>query len=319
MLVIAAAGTLGRATARALIRQGHQVVGATTRRERMGEIEALGAEPVLANVLDPDSLVRALRAQAPEAVIALLSARPRSGLTRLREFGPTLELWERGSEHLLAASARAGVQRIVAESVIFAYGYGDQGATPLEERDPPIDGAVLRGHRAVLRALRGMERRTTQAERTHGVEGLVQRTGILYGAAVPSTERLISSLRQGQLRLPGRAGPELSWVESADAARARVAALERGASGETYNVADSSPRSFLDFARSLSRSFETPPPKTVPWPLARLLRPHAAVYAGATGLIVSSDKARRELRWEPRHASVEAWLEALPTPRAPGV
>ncbi|HEY9290014.1 MAG TPA: NAD(P)-dependent oxidoreductase, partial [Microlunatus sp.] len=84
-----------------------------------------------------------------------------------------------------------------------------------------------------------------------------------------------------------------------DAADATVAALDRGAAGAAYNIADDEPVSLSDLMIAIAEAIGAPRPMVVPtWVLTAM--PYAkAVMTG--GLRVSNAKARDELGWTPNH------------------
>jgi nucleoside-diphosphate-sugar epimerase len=308
VLVAGATGTLGRHVVRELGASGHDVFGLTRSWRNRDLLATLGANMICADLLDGPSLESAFRASAPDAVIALLSARPPRGLTRLREFGPTIELWESGARNLLAVTRARGIEQVIFGSIVFAYGYGDVALDSVDESLAAEAGFHLAGQRRVLRALREMERAALGLFPHPPTRGVVLRYGFLYGLDVPSTHHVRNRLAARRLRIPADAGGVLSWVEAGDAATGTVAALDRARPGQIYNVVDDVPLSFGAYARALARSQGSPPPKAVPAPIARILRPHAASFISHTKLAVTNAKAREELQWRPRFASVEEWL-----------
>ena len=313
VMVVGATGTLGRPTVRALLQAGHEVVGVTRSLARAGELEDAGARSLTFDVLDPQATAKAVKRVRPDAILALLSARPLPGLTRFREFGPTVRLWRTGTRNLVEAAAAGGVSRVVAESVIFAYGYGDVGDA-VTENHPREGGALWAGHRSSLRAMREMEQLVLHAA------GVVVRMGILYGRGVPSTEFMRHALLANALALPApRRGtvPLISWIEGSDAARARVAALEAGRPGQSYNVVDNHPASFYDFTEELASRIGARPPARLPYRVVFARRPHAAMYIGGTRLTASNEKGRRELRWQPNFPTIEEGLSEFVRERPP--
>jgi len=107
-------------------------------------------------VFDPDDIDKVVADVGPEVVVSLLTTLPKWGPMRVKDFEPARALWGRGAPNLVAAAQRAGVRRIVAESVMFAYGYPSSGSEPLDETDP-YPGPPPNGGDQMLAALRGME------------------------------------------------------------------------------------------------------------------------------------------------------------------
>jgi nucleoside-diphosphate-sugar epimerase len=101
----------------------------------------------------------------------------------------------------------------------------------------------------------------------------------------------------------------LPWVELTDAARAVVAAVERGRPGQAYNIADDTPMGFRAHVEAVARAFGLPEPMNVPlW----LLKPMSYAYTVMSSrLRMSCAKAERELGWTPRYVSSREGLAAL--------
>jgi nucleoside-diphosphate-sugar epimerase len=306
VLLAGATSTLGGPVLRELRTRGHDVVALTRSEGRRTALEAAGAGVEIGDVHDRDGVRRVLDRIRPEAVVSLLIALPKRGPLRMSDFKETQELWRVGVPNLLAAAEASDVRRFVAESVIFAYGYGNLGPRPLEESTPAPGGGVARGQEGVLRTLRGMERAVLES---HGLEGVVLRYGAFHGPSVPSSRLTARLARRRLLVLPGGGRATLSWIHVDDAARATVDALERGRAGQLYNVVDDEPVTFRDYAYELARAAGARRPRSVPMPLARLATPYAATILGRTQLPVSNAKAKAELGWTP---AVPSYREAAP-------
>ena len=291
---------------RELRERRHEAVALTRSESGRERLEALGARVAIADVADRDRIRRVLEAVEPEAVISLLIVLPKRGPMWMRDFRETRELWRVGVPNLVAAAEAAGARRFVAESVIFAYGYGDLGPARVEESTPAPAGAVIRGQDDLLATLRAMERTVLEAS---SLEGVVLRYGAFHGPSVPSSRMMVRLARRRLLLLPGGGRATLSWIDIEDAGRATVGALERGRAGELYNVVDDEPGRFRDYVYELARAAGAPRPLSTPMPLARLTVPYAATILGRTQLPVSNAKAKRELGWVP---AVPTYREAAP-------
>jgi nucleoside-diphosphate-sugar epimerase len=133
VLVAGASGTLGRPLVAVLRAGGHEVSGVTRTPAKAAALEATGARSVMVDALDAEALTRAVEEAAPEAIVHLLTALPRRGPTRFRELRATNRLRIEGTRNLIAAARAAGAHRLVAESAVFAYGFGDHGDVTLDE------------------------------------------------------------------------------------------------------------------------------------------------------------------------------------------
>lgn len=308
ILVAGASSVLGPPTIRELARRGHTVLGLTRDPGNAGMISANGATPVLGDVFDPDGVRTAVSEAAPDCVVSLLITLPHYGPRKLSEFEETVRLWKHGVPNLLDAAAAAGTQRVVAESVIFAYGYAHHPHERIDETfsepmpTPPLGATWL------LSALHDMERRVLEAD---AFSGVVLRYGAFHGPAVPST-RLLQRLMSWRVPVvPGEGRAVLSWIEISDAARATADAVEHAQPGHMYNVVDDRPVTFDDYTAWLARALDLPAPRGVPRWLARMALPYLTMLLDDIRLPVSNRKAKRQLGWSPRYPTVEETAHLL--------
>ena len=297
VLVAGATSVPGIPLLRELVARGHEVYGLTRSPSKTPQLEATGAKPVVADVFDAAKLEAVVSDIAPEVVVSLLTTLPKLGPLRFKDFEPAKELWSRGAGNLVTAAQRAGVRRVVAESVIFAYGYPTSGPALIDESDP-YPGPAPKGGEEMLAALRGMEQTVLSSGEHTDTEGIVLRYGVFYGPGVPHTE--VFTRLAKWWALPAMTGSGiLSWVHIDDVARATADALDRGRSGQLYNVVDDRPQSFGDYVRELSAKLHRPRPLPISRKVFGLIAPYAAVAFGTTWLPVSNAKAKAELGWTP--------------------
>jgi nucleoside-diphosphate-sugar epimerase len=305
VLVAGATSVLGRPLLGDLQKAGHEVSGLTRSQAKAGEIWWSGARPAVADVFDLEGLTAAVALVEPEAVISLLVTLPRNGPLRASQVHPNLRLWAEGVPNLIEAARRAGARRMVAESFVFAYGYGQYGPELLTENVELRGGAVIAGQAQVLAGLRRMEKAVVNAE---GLDGIVLRYGGLHGAGVPMTATMAKALRHGVPVLPGGGHALLPFIELSDAVRGTEAALSRGRGGQIYNLVDDRAAELRDYATALSASVGGPPPRSIPLWLLRPVAPYMACIFDHTRLPVSNEKAKRALAWEPRYPTFERAL-----------
>ncbi|MFG1665682.1 NAD-dependent epimerase/dehydratase family protein [Streptomyces sp. Y7] len=293
ILLAGAGGVLGRHITRALTEAGHEVtgLGRGTRND------------IRADLTDRDALLRAVDGRHFDTVIhaaTVLSKPP----MRHRDMHATNALRIDGTAHLVEAAVATGARRLVAESMVFGYGYGDHGGHVVTEDDPfgpPGRSPELERH---IEAMRVKEQLTLA---TPGLDGIALRFGLFYGPG--GTDALLPKLRKRQLPVPADHGRVLPWIELGDAARAVLAAVERGRPGQAYNIADRAPTGFGAHVRCVADEFGLPKPMTVPlW----LMRPMSYAHTMmSTTLRVSTAKAERELGWTPVHPTVRDGLAAM--------
>ncbi|MDV3123882.1 NAD(P)-dependent oxidoreductase [Mycobacterium sp. 21AC1] len=297
VLVAGATSVPGIPVLRELTARGHEVIGVTRSPGKIAQISAAGAEPVVADVLDAAQIDSAMAEFAPEVVVSLLTTLPKLGPIRIKDFDPAKELWSRGAANLVAAAQRAGVRRVVAESVIFAYGYAPTGRAVMDETDP-YPGPPPRGGAEMLAALRGMERNVLTSGDHSPTEGIVLRYGVFYGPGVTHDD-LFHRLAKWWAVPAITGNGMLSWIHIDDVARATADALERGRGGEIYNIVDDRPQSFGDYVRELNAKLGRPRPWPISHRLVNLVAPYPATAFGRTWLPLSNAKAKADLGWTP--------------------
>src|SRR5436305_303584 len=162
VFVAGATGAIGRELVPLLVQAGHEVLGLTRSAERGRAVEAAGAQPVVADALDRESIVAAVRDSAPDAVIDQLTAIPAAWDPRKidQEFAPTNRLRTEGTRNLLEGLKAAGAERFLAQSVGFAY---DPAGHGLRDEDAPLMREPPKAFANTLRCLREHERLTLDA------------------------------------------------------------------------------------------------------------------------------------------------------------
>jgi nucleoside-diphosphate-sugar epimerase len=297
VLVAGATSVPGIPLLRELNARGHDVIGLTSQPAKTSQIEQQGAKPVVANVFDAAQINTVVGDIEPEVVVSLLTTLPKWGPKRAKDFEPARKLWGQGAPNLVAAAQRAGVRRVVAESVVFAYGYPTSGPQLVDESDP-YPGPPPKGGDDMLAALRGMEQTVLTSGEHSDTEGIVLRYGLFYGPGVPHDE-LFTRLAKWWA-LPAMTGNGIvSWVHIEDVAKATADAVTNGRGGQIYNIVDDRPQSFGDYARELSKKLHRPPPIPISYRLVRMVASYPATAFGTTWLPLSNAKAKAELGWTP--------------------
>jgi nucleoside-diphosphate-sugar epimerase len=297
VLVAGATGAIGRPLVAALIEAGHEVLATSRSEDRAGESRALGAEPVVLDALDEDSVEAAVAGGRPDAIVNQLTAIPKGLDPRKIQaaFEATNRLRRTGTANLMAAAARHDVRRVVAQSIAFAY--RSTGRDLWTETDQ-LDTA----QGEIVRAVAELERQTLE---TPGVEGIVLRYGFFYG---PGTSYAASDgpgaqdVRKRRFPIVGKGGGVWSWIHVEDAASATVAALERGAPG-IYNVVDDDPAPLREWLPAYAEALGAKPPLRAPKLIARLVAGAQAVHFATALQGASNAKVKGALGWEPAHAS----------------
>jgi nucleoside-diphosphate-sugar epimerase len=304
IFIAGASGTIGHTLIPYLIKHGHTVTGTTRSSAKADALRALGAKPAIMDGLDAASVLAAVEAAKPDAILhemtALHGMNPRQKPDRV--FAVTNRLRTEGTKHLLAAARQAGVKKFVAQSYA-GWPYARSGG-PIKSENDPLDPTPPRGIEETHAAIRQLERMVTDAG------GVVLRYGGFYGPGSGLT-RDGDQTRMVQARkfpLVGGGTGMWSFIHTDDAASATLAALERGRPGEIYNVVDDEPAPVREWLPALADMIGAKPPRHVPTWLARRLAGPAAVMMMTDARGASNAKARAELDWVPSHRS---WREGF--------
>ncbi|MVU83413.1 NAD-dependent epimerase/dehydratase family protein [Nocardia sp. ET3-3] len=214
ILVAGASGAIGTRLIPQLLDAGHKVIGTSRTESGARRLRETGAGAVVLDVFDKDAVEQSVEVTAPDVIIHQLTAL--NGGTshdnaRIRRVG---------TRNLVDAARKAGVERIVAQSIAWAY---EPGSTPAAE-STPLDLSAPEPRSVTIGGIRTLEEAV--AELPHHV---VLRYGTLYG---PGTWYHADGLAAEVLRgdssalggLPANDGVS-SFVHVEDAARAAVEAL----------------------------------------------------------------------------------------------
>ena len=308
IFVAGATGALGHRLVPLLVGGGHQVVAMTRSAHKAAGLRAAGAEPVVADGLDRDAVLRALRQARPEVVVHQLTAL--AGMTNFRKldegFALTNRLRTEGTDHLLEASLASGARRFVAQS--FAGWPFARVGGPVKTEDDPLDPDPPAELRRTLDAIRHLESAVLGAD---GIEGLVLRYGGFYGPGTSAGEGgfMVEDLRRRRFPIVGAGTGVWSFVHIDDAAAATVVAVARGAPG-IYQVVDDDPAPVSAWLPALAAAVGARPPRRLPAWVARLVAGEHGVVLMTEVRGASNAKARRELGWTPAYPS---WRQGFRT------
>jgi nucleoside-diphosphate-sugar epimerase len=298
VFVAGGSGVLGRRLVPQLVARGHQVTATTTSAAKLDAVRGLGAEGVVMDGLDADSVMAAVAGARPDAVLHQMTAisTAHAGKPDIKHpdrwFARTNRLRTEGTDHLLAAVRAAGVPHVVAQGYASWNGRREGGWVKTEE--DPLD--LMEGTAAQV----GMEGLRHVEESVLAVGGAVLRYGAFYGPGAIDDQ--VTLLRKRQYPLVGKGQGRSSWIHLDDAAAATVLAVEQKAAG-VYNIVDDEPAPAAEWLPYLARCAGAKPPMRVPVWLARLLAGEQAVVMMTQGRGFSNAKAKRELGWTLRHPS----------------
>ncbi len=297
VLVTGGAGFIGSNLIRLLraTRPGWRVVNLDllTYAGNLANLEGVEQEFVRGDVAEPADVHRAFDAAGEGALVVHLAAESHVDRS-IRSSLPFLRTNVLGTQVLLDVARERRAGRLLHVSTDEVYGSLPEGVFADE-------GARLNPSNPYAASKAASDHLVLAAVRTHGVDAVLTRCSNNYGPyqfpekVVPL---MIANARDGRpLPLYGDGLHERDWIHVDDHGEALLAVLERGRTGEVYNVAGRSHRSNLDLARFLLATLGKPESL-----IAHVKdRPgHDRRYAPDGG------KIERELGWKPRRRFDEA-------------
>src|SRR5215475_1180495 len=203
VFVAGASGAIGARLVPRLVDRGHQVIGTSRSPEKASGLQALGAQSIVLDLLDPRAVLLAVADAKPDAIVHQATAL--AGLSDFkhfdRSFAQTNRLRTRGTDALLAAAREVGVGRIVAESFA-GHRYARQGG-PIKTEQDPLDPTPPRAMRQTDAAMAYLDRAVTDAG------GIALRYGNFYG---DPDDGLVRAVRARKFPIVGHGGGVWSFV-----------------------------------------------------------------------------------------------------------
>jgi nucleoside-diphosphate-sugar epimerase len=206
----------------------------------------------------------------------------------------------------VAAAEAAGAKRLVTQSISFICTPKGEGLT---DEETPLYLDAPDGIRPLAEAIRELETRTLAAR---GMEGVVLRYGWFYGPGTnydAESGPIPRGIRKGRSPIVGGEGGTYSFIHLDDAAMATREALTRARPG-IYNVVDDEPATLATWMRFAAGILGAPEPPAMDVETARRTLGDMLVYILAEQRGASSAKLKREIGWQPRHASWRQGFEA---------
>lgn len=304
VIVAGATGAIGVPLVQQLVANGHKVIGLTRSNEAALRHSDSWSGALVADIFDPAGLDLAARKVRADAVIHQMTAID-GAPTRYRHLDATNRLRTEGTKNLMRLARTVGASRMITQSFLGGYGYGDHLGS-LSASQQPISETQSFGppgqNRALDRIIAAMRAAEKLSLSEPTIEGLALRYGVFYGHG-ESLRAFLEQLRKRRVPVPSDGGGTLSFIYLPDAAAATVAALEQGSAGESYNVCDDRPVQWSTFIDAATDAFDLPPARRIPsWVLK------AAPYAHAfltSNIPMSNAKAKKHLGWEPVATDVQ--------------
>ena len=299
IFVAGGSGAIGVPLVRGLVAAGHQVTALTRSESKRGELQALGASVAVADALDRDALVAAVKAARATHVVHQLTALPKAGPRRASDVDATNRLRIEGTRNLLEAAIHAGARRFLVGSFALL-----APRTPAAAEEDPATAAV-----------RSMESQVLDATQKNLIEGVILRYGMFYSIDNPATIGMIEMVRKRRLPVVRGDSSRLPFVSIEDAVSATVRALDAAPPGSTYDIVDDQGASLTEVVEAIAQYTGSPKPLRVPAWLPRLVAPYLARITSMQ-MPLSNAKAKAELGWRPRYPTIRDGLAQILRPAA---
>ncbi|MFF2090875.1 NAD-dependent epimerase/dehydratase family protein [Paenibacillus sp. NPDC058174] len=281
IFVAGSSGVIGRFLLPKLVKAGHEVTGMTHNPEQLQVIEALGAKAIVADAFDREGMIAAIGEIKPDAVIhqlTSLSSWSSADNARIRV---------EGTRNLVDAAKQAGVKKMIAQSISWAYEPGDAPAS----EEVPLDIHAAAPRKTTIDGIAALEKAVAEIP-----EHVILRYGTLYGPHTWYDSKGAMADKARNRELPATAGIT-SFLHVEDAANAALLALN-WPSG-TFNIVDDEPAPGTEWLPVYTDALQAPAPE---------------IQHGSSGWErgASNAKARNEYGWMPKYPTWRAgFVQAL--------
>ncbi|PFO92003.1 dTDP-glucose 4,6-dehydratase [Bacillus cereus] len=277
IFVAGATGVIGRSLLPLLIKNGHTVFAMIRNTSQVEAMKKVGAIPVIADVFNREAVFSVLEETNPDVVIHQLTS------LSSWNFEDNAKIRTKGTRNLVDAAKNVGVQKIIAQSISWAYEPGDTFAT--EKDSLHITASAPR--QVTVNGILKLEEAVTELP-----ESVILRYGTLYG---PGTWYAENGLIANQVRNNEIIASDgiSSFIHVEDAARATMLALN-WPSG-IVNIVDNYPATSKEWLPIYAAGIGAPKPKV-----------QDGKNSWKRG--ASNNKARKEYGWIPLFPS---WSEGF--------
>ncbi|MCI4250614.1 NAD(P)-dependent oxidoreductase [Bacillus sp. CCB-MMP212] len=277
IFVAGATGVIGRSLLPMLIKNGHIVFAMIRNTSQVEVMKKVGAIPVIADVFNRKAVFSVLEETNPDVVIHQLTS------LSSWDFENNVKIRTKGTRNLVDAAKNVGVQKIIAQSISWAYEPGDTFAT--EKDSLHITASMPR--QVTVNGILKLEKAVTELP-----ESVILRYGTLYG---PGTWYAENGLIANQVRNNEIIASDgiSSFIHVEDAARATMLALN-WPSG-IVNIVDNYPATSKEWLPIYAAAIGAPQPKV-----------QDGKNSWERG--ASNNKARKEYGWTPLFPS---WSEGF--------
>ncbi|MEK8131607.1 NAD(P)-dependent oxidoreductase [Paenibacillus filicis] len=268
IFVAGSTGVIGRSLLPKLVREGHEVIGMTHSPEQKQVIQALGAKAIVADAFDREGILAAVGEVRPDVVI--------HQLTSLSNWSSAdnARIRMEGTRNLVDAAQKAGVHKMIAQSIAWAYEPGDHPAT----EEVPLDIQSSSPRKTTIDGIVALEGAVAEIP-----NHVILRYGTLYGPDTWYDRKGAMADKIRKRELPATDGIT-SFLHVEDAANAALLALNWPTG--TLNIVDDEPAPGTEWVPVYADALQAPVPE---------------IQLGSSGWErgASNAKARKEYGWEP--------------------
>ncbi|ADH07103.1 NAD-dependent epimerase/dehydratase family protein [Bacillus thuringiensis] len=277
IFVAGVTGVIGRSLLPMLIKNGHTVFAMIRNTSQVEAMKRVGAIPVIADVFNREAVFSVLEETNPDVVIHQLTS------LSSWNFEDNAKIRTKGTRNLIDAAKNVGVQKIIAQSISWAYEPGDTFAT--EKDSLHITASMPR--QVTVNGILKLEKAVTELP-----ESVILRYGTLYG---PGTWYAENGLIANQVRNNEIIASDgiSSFIHVEDAARATMLSLN-WPSG-IVNIVDNYPATSKEWLPIYAAAIGAHKPKV-----------QDGKNSWERG--ASNNKARKEYGWTPLFPS---WSEGF--------
>ncbi|MDT0123078.1 NAD(P)-dependent oxidoreductase [Paenibacillus sp. RRE4] len=242
IFVAGASGVIGRLLLPKLVQAGHDVIGMTRKEEQRQAIEQTGAKAVLADVFDREQMVSILAKIKPDVVIHQLTSLSQGSSAE------NARIRIEGTRNLVDAAKQAKVQKIIAQSISWAY---EPGTTPATE-ETALDMFAPMPRNTTINGVVALEEYVKEIP-VH----VILRYGTLYGPATWYAKNGDTAIKVMNQEVKATDGVS-SFVHVDDAANVALLALDWPTG--TYNIVDDEPAKGVDWLPVYAQALGAPAP-----------------------------------------------------------
>ena len=305
VFVAGATGAIGRPLMDRLRVAGHRAFGMVRSHSSDKSLADAGAEAVLGDALDRDSVLSAVESARPDVIINELTSLPQHYTPTEMKAAAERDARVRveGNKNLVAAALQTGVRRFIVQSAGFWYAPGQGLADENESLAFNASPAIAEGSQRYAELESMVLGRPEFA-------GIALRYGFFYGPGtwfIPEGD-VGQQVRQQMVPIIGEGQGVSSWVHIDDAAEATVRAIDSPPG--IYNIVDDDPSEQRAWLTAFARFCGAPDPPHVSEAQALQAAGADAVYYATRLRGASNAKAKRQLGFQPRPLE---WLAAAGT------